>query len=1068
MTTGLEALGAASAVLQVISFSCNVVSLCHGIYDGKPTVEHDLEDYASGMIDAAGRLQTRCQAMPQMTDAEKKLAEIGRKCQETAKDLEKETQAVTQLCQKGTLYKAAWATLRSSKHRKNIERLQKSLEGYRGVMETQLMLELCTNRDAIELKQSQGFGNLSDDVQALVSQIANGHTKMEDLVNIEHSATRDLVIREAERTRGEVNTHVVSEMQALGARAATDSQREGLLKSLKVDVMNQRYNDVMDSNDSTFERVFHSFGHMSYQGDPNDGQSLDVDAVDESDSSSYTESDWSSDSEDMIPEIDEKWCGFISWLQSDKNKIFWIRGKPGSGKSTLMKFIIDNDNTERLLDRWRPGTKILGHFFWKIGSQPQNSIKGLLCSLTYCILSGCNRKIDQVLGRFDNALSKDSYHDWSSAELEKILFSLLEEDDYPVCIFIDGLDEISDEDGYFKLQGVIERMNTWNNIKVCVSSRPETQLVEGFETLGATSIRLEDLTRPEMSTYVNKQLQQFSSDGRISAPTLWRLTDGLLHKAQGVFLWLFLATRSLVNGIHNRDDEDTLLQRLEQLPGELENLYADMWRRLNGDNSVYRETAGRYLRYAVTRRSLIRVTVESRPQFWFFIQRPTLLEVTLAERPDNGELLASEANGGSFDDLMLLAHKTAGNVHTRCAGLLQLSKSRYMRGKILSKNDGINTLMQQMDFIHRTAHDFLLETQAGQSILNYKHVASLSVNSNVTLVKAMLCTLRILHRELAFFKVNARDVISSIAWAAPKSGDVKSETTSMLLTAYELFESRALSFPSAWYIRPLFVSLLKQYSPLFDDWVISSVEWANSSVINKSLHEIAIEWGSFGYLLSPTRVPRCPTRVMQKRILMGADPHAITLWPVQDGGNEPEFAQQVTAYGLFLTFAMNRFWKAPDASGLVDVIDTMAQTCTNWQTTILLVGERSSSTHRFILRPRSLRGYQGGTDLFCEVNLQFLLLQFLAAVEPIHPVPQESRLRKLAKTLTKPVAIIRFIMQDNECYRVLNQQPFQDVLRLLLDPTTYDHVDLQDLIDAPARTKKVDLETELNMLSVNG
>lgn len=88
MATGLEALGA-SAVLQVISFSCSVISLCHGIYDGKPTVEHDLEDYASRMIDAADRVQTRCQAMPQMTDAEKKLAEIGRKCQDTAQDLEK-------------------------------------------------------------------------------------------------------------------------------------------------------------------------------------------------------------------------------------------------------------------------------------------------------------------------------------------------------------------------------------------------------------------------------------------------------------------------------------------------------------------------------------------------------------------------------------------------------------------------------------------------------------------------------------------------------------------------------------------------------------------------------------------------------------------------------------------------------------------------------------------------------------------------------------------------------------------------------------------------------------------
>ncbi|KAL6399456.1 hypothetical protein AUP68_18004 [Ilyonectria robusta] len=332
----------------------------------------------------------------------------------------------------------------------------------------------------------------------------------------------------------------------------------------------------------------------------------------------------------------------------------------------------------------------------------------------------------------------------------------------------------------------------------------------------------------------------------------------------------------------------------------------------------------------------------------------------------------------------------------------------------------------------------------------------------------MLCTLRILRRELDSFIVNARDVISSIARAARKGGDIKSEITSMLLTAHKLYGSRVLFFIPEWLIRPPFVCLLTHHSPLFDDWVISSLERADSTVIDKSLHGIVIEWGYFWYLSSLPRVPRCPTRVIQGLILMGANPHAITLWPVQDGDKEWNFAQPVTAYGLFLTFVMNRFWEAPDASGLVDVIDTMAQTCTNWQTRILLRGKWPSSAHGFILRPWGRKGFKGDVDLFCEVDLQFLLLQFLAAVEPIHPVPQESRLGKLSKTLTKPVAIIRFIIQDNEWYRVLNQQPFQDVLRFLLDPTTYDHVGLQDLIDAPACTKKVDLKTELGILAEKG
>lgn len=111
MATKLEALGAASAVLQVIYFSCSVASLSCYIYDWKSTVENDIEDYATRMMDAADRVQTRCLAMPQTRSAERKLAEVGQKCHDTAEELRRATQRVTQLCRKGIVRQAIWATL---------------------------------------------------------------------------------------------------------------------------------------------------------------------------------------------------------------------------------------------------------------------------------------------------------------------------------------------------------------------------------------------------------------------------------------------------------------------------------------------------------------------------------------------------------------------------------------------------------------------------------------------------------------------------------------------------------------------------------------------------------------------------------------------------------------------------------------------------------------------------------------------------------------------------------------------------------------------------------------------
>lgn len=142
MLTGFEALGAASAVLQVISFSGSVISQCYDIYDGKLTPEHELEEHASLMLDAAGRVQSRYPAIPQGTEEEKKLAHIAAKCVDAAKELEAETKLVTSMCQKGTLSNAFRAALRSKGHRKKIERLEKSLDSCRQIMEMQVILKL--------------------------------------------------------------------------------------------------------------------------------------------------------------------------------------------------------------------------------------------------------------------------------------------------------------------------------------------------------------------------------------------------------------------------------------------------------------------------------------------------------------------------------------------------------------------------------------------------------------------------------------------------------------------------------------------------------------------------------------------------------------------------------------------------------------------------------------------------------------------------------------------------------------------------------------------------------------
>jgi ABC-type polysaccharide/polyol phosphate transport system ATPase subunit len=56
-------------------------------------------------------------------------------------------------------------------------------------------------------------------------------------------------------------------------------------------------------------------------------------------------------SSEMTPEMTDARISYAEWISSGAG-IFHIEGKPGSGKSTLMKFLTSHSNTTAGLTRW--------------------------------------------------------------------------------------------------------------------------------------------------------------------------------------------------------------------------------------------------------------------------------------------------------------------------------------------------------------------------------------------------------------------------------------------------------------------------------------------------------------------------------------------------------------------------------------------------------------------------------------------------------------------------------------------------------------------------------------------
>ena len=113
-------------------------------------------------------------------------------------------------------------------------------------------------------------------------------------------------------------------------------------------------------------------------------------------------------------------CGLLEWLKGGHG-IFWVSGKPGSGKSTFMKFLANNSQTQQALNEWAaPRTAVLAcHYFWHAGTTMERSQNGLLQDLILEIFCQRPDLIELVCpaSRLEIEPSEIASHPWSRSDL---------------------------------------------------------------------------------------------------------------------------------------------------------------------------------------------------------------------------------------------------------------------------------------------------------------------------------------------------------------------------------------------------------------------------------------------------------------------------------------------------------------------------------------------------------------------------------------------------------------------------------------------------------------------------
>ncbi|KAH6881054.1 hypothetical protein B0T10DRAFT_551352 [Thelonectria olida] len=287
---------------------------------------------------------------------------------------------------------------------------------------------------------------------------------------------------------------------------------------------------------------------------------------------------------------DDKWTNFKNWLQSD-DKLYWITGKAGSGKSTLMKYICQpaslhsgrrKPTCREYLEEWSGNKELViaSFYFWNSGIQMQTTQKGLLMSLLRQMIEGCPGLVSFACSNRWETLCLFGYNppDWEEQELRNV-FQLAVKNigrcGARVALFVDGLDEFQGKPE--DLISLFKDIQDYTDFKLCVASRPWTEFEDAFER--KPYLRLENLTHDDIKSFVTSKFeseQMFAKLRLRERDFSDQLIELVVSKASGVFLWVTLVVSSLIAGMGFADRVSDLHRRLDMLPPDLTDLYGKM------------------------------------------------------------------------------------------------------------------------------------------------------------------------------------------------------------------------------------------------------------------------------------------------------------------------------------------------------------------------------------------------------------------------------------------------------------------------------------------------------------
>jgi NACHT domain len=428
---------------------------------------------------------------------------------------------------------------------------------------------------------------------------------------------------------------------------------------------------------------------------------------------------------------------FQRWIQGESG-IYWIRGKPGSGKSTLMKFLHADDRTREYMNNQTDGSWVASvwFFFYGRGSRIQKSFEGLLYSILHQVISQKEQLAQLILPLYTQMTEVQRKY-WSLRDLKEAFDLIKNQITFPLrlYLFLDALDEYEGE--FEMIVDFLKSITTdspqsMTKINVCFSSRPWNVFVEEFDSCPGFSIH--EWTQEDIRTFTRGRLMEqrsmrelLTSHPDTREPGRLDLLSTIVTRASGVFLWVRLVVNELLRARKDGASPKELMGIVLETPTELEDYYNNIMQQLP-------------LRYRLEGFIIFEILVRSNRALRLR-QLARAIDSALCDTLQRSitELERGANSSAPLNDLLR-------RLQSRCGGLVEVV------------NGGANPFVQ---FMHQTVKELVGKPGFHNLILG-RHISPLRQNGHSFLFKAHATSLSLLAETALVYRYGTQLLTSHI------------------------------------------------------------------------------------------------------------------------------------------------------------------------------------------------------------------------------------------------------------------------------------------------------------------